>query len=68
MEPLNSQFNESPVGKSLRSLSEEEMAAIFGGSGMDVEVRSTPICGAGISFVASYLASAAFKCGKENKK
>ncbi|QDM44515.1 type 2 lantibiotic [Paenibacillus thiaminolyticus] len=64
---LNNQLEHSPVGKSLKSLSEEEMASIFGGNGMDVEVRSSLVCGAGISYVASYLASAAFKCGKKNK-
>ncbi|NGP58717.1 type 2 lantibiotic [Paenibacillus thiaminolyticus] len=65
---LNNQLEHSPVGKSLKSLSEEEMASIFGGDGMDVEVRSTLICGVGASFIGSYLASAAFKCGKKNKK
>ncbi|WP_242490986.1 lichenicidin A2 family type 2 lantibiotic [Priestia endophytica] len=57
----------SPVGRSLKNLSEEEMRSIFGGSGMDAEARSTLICGAGISLIGSYLASAAFKCGKDNK-
>jgi type 2 lantibiotic (TIGR03893 family) len=57
----------SPVGKSLKSLSKEEMEVIFGGSGSDVEPRSTVICGIGISFIGSYLGTAAFKCGKDNK-
>lgn len=57
----------SSVGRSLKNLSEEEMKSIFGGSGMDAEARSSLICGAGISYVGSYLASAAFKCGKDNK-
>ncbi|WP_055106631.1 lichenicidin A2 family type 2 lantibiotic [Paenibacillus ihumii] len=64
---MNNSLEQSPVGKSLKSLPKEEMAAIFGGTGMDAEVRSTLLCGMGISFVASYLASAAFKCGKDNK-
>jgi type 2 lantibiotic (TIGR03893 family) len=65
---LNNQNEYFPVGKSLKSLSDTEMNAIFGASGMDTEVRSTLLCTAGVSFIASYLASAHYKCGKENKK
>lgn len=65
---MNNQLEHSHVGKSLKNLSEEEMASIFGGDGIDVEVRSTLLCDVGASFIGSYLASVAFKCGKKNKK
>ncbi|KQS15997.1 hypothetical protein ASF99_12480 [Exiguobacterium sp. Leaf187] len=55
------------VGTSLKELSEEEMNEIFGGS-TDVDVRSSLVCSALLSFVGSYLASAGLKCGKDNKK
>ncbi|KSU47631.1 hypothetical protein AS033_15360 [Exiguobacterium indicum] len=55
------------VGTSLKELSEEEMNEIFGGS-TDVDVRSSLVCSALLTFVGSYLASAGLKCGKDNKK
>ncbi|MBF8153188.1 lichenicidin A2 family type 2 lantibiotic [Exiguobacterium sp. TBG-PICH-001] len=55
------------VGTSLKELSEEEMNEIFGGS-TDVDVRSSMVCSALLTFVGSYLASAGLKCGKDNKK
>ncbi|WCF07903.1 type 2 lantibiotic [Paenibacillus thiaminolyticus] len=62
---MNNQLEHSHVGKMLKGLSEEEMASIFGGDVMDVEVRSTLLRGVGASFIGSYLASAAFNCGKK---
>ncbi len=55
------------VGTSLKELSEEERNEIFGGS-TDVDVRSSLVCSALLTFVGSYLASAGLKCGKDNKK
>lgn len=55
------------VGTSLKELSEEEMNEIFGGSS-DVDVRSSLVCSALLTFVGSYLASAGLKCGKDGKK
>ncbi|MED1811065.1 lichenicidin A2 family type 2 lantibiotic [Bacillus subtilis] len=59
---------ETIIGISMKSLSREEMNNLFGGNGADADVRSTPICSAGISFIATYLGSAATNCGKDNKK
>ncbi|MDS3918862.1 lichenicidin A2 family type 2 lantibiotic [Staphylococcus hominis] len=56
------------VGKSMKELTQEEMESIYGGNGADAETRSTPVCTLGISFLGSYLGSAATKCGKANKK
>ncbi|NPC93162.1 type 2 lantibiotic [Bacillus sp. WMMC1349] len=59
----------SAIGSSLRELSISEMEKIYGSSGSrgQVEPNSTPICSFLISGVGSYLGSAAFKCGKDNK-
>lgn len=54
----------SSVGKSLKKLNRAEMEKIFGATGAEIQPRSTPLC----SFVASYLLSAKFKCGGDNKK
>ncbi|MGZ9815639.1 lichenicidin A2 family type 2 lantibiotic [Peribacillus simplex] len=59
---------ESPVGQSLKQISLDEMNVIYGGTGSDVDVRSSLVCTALASFIGSYLGSAAFKCGKDNKK
>lgn len=59
--------DKSVVGESLKGLSLEEMKLIYGGVD-SADPRSTVICSATISFIASYLGSAQTRCGKSNKK
>lgn len=56
---------DSSVGKSFKKLDKAEMERVFGatGSGSEVQPMTTPLA----SFVASYLLSAKFKCGGDNK-
>lgn len=58
-------MSEKYCGKSMKSMTEEEMRNIYGAHSEEQpnSVSATLI----ISFVGSYLASAAFKCGKDNK-
>lgn len=49
------------VGKSFHEMSDDEMREIVGGN--TVTPDSTPLAGATISFVVSWLGSAAAKCG-----
>lgn len=64
MDNLN-ELTTRTIGKSIKQLDLEEMHEIYGG--IDPNPRSTILCTAGASFIASYLASAAFNCGKDNK-
>lgn len=50
----------------MKEMSTEEMKSIYGVQ-YDVEPQSVSVTVV-TSFVASYLSSAAFKCGKDNKK
>lgn len=63
----NFNSNEKFCGKSLKSLSADEMSLIYGGTD-GADPRSTIICSATLSFIASYLGSAQTRCGKDNKK
>ncbi|WP_025149540.1 hypothetical protein [Bacillus sp. H1a] len=56
------------VGPSLKELDLQTIQSVYGGYGADVEPRSSLVCTALFSFVGSYLGSATFKCGKDNKK
>ncbi|MCE5173034.1 lichenicidin A2 family type 2 lantibiotic [Paenibacillus profundus] len=49
-----------PSGTSFQELSVEEMSNLYGAG--EVKPMSSLACGVLISFVGSYLASAAFKC------
>lgn len=60
-------MNNNIVGNSIKELTQKEMESIYGSNGANAETRSTPMCTLGISFLGSYLASAATKCGKDNK-
>lgn len=59
--------NDFVIGKSLKELSLEEMQLVYGGTD-GADPRSTIICSATLSFIASYLGSAQTRCGKDNKK
>jgi type 2 lantibiotic, SP_1948 family len=58
--------NDFVIGKSLKELSLEEMQLVYGGTD-GADPRSTIICSATLSFIASYLGSAQTRCGKYNK-
>ena len=61
-------MNEKYCGQSMKSMSIEEMQSIYGANSIEVEPQSLSLLSvASLSFVGSYLASAAFKCGKDNK-
>lgn len=49
--------NDFVIGKSLKELSLEEMQLVYGGTD-GADPRSTIICSATVSFIASYLGSA----------
>ncbi|PTJ62152.1 type 2 lantibiotic [Staphylococcus saprophyticus] len=61
--------SENLINSSIKELSNREMEELFVGS--EVELRGTPTIGIS-AFVTTvptgYTASAAFKCGKDNKK
>ncbi|QUX20063.1 type 2 lantibiotic (plasmid) [Staphylococcus haemolyticus] len=61
--------SENLINSSIKEFSSHDMEELFVGS--EVELRGTPTIGIA-SFVATiptgYTASAAFKCGKDNKK
>ncbi|MCU5256369.1 mersacidin family lantibiotic [Bacillus pacificus] len=57
-------ISEKTVGLSMKKLSKTEMEKIYGASGVDPRTTPSPLLA---SFVASYIASAEFKCGKDNK-
>ncbi len=58
---------DSIVGTSLKELSEDELMYVYGGNS-EVTPQSSLACSIFASFLSSYLASAAFKCGKDNKR
>lgn len=49
------------IGNSFHELSDEEMREIVGGN--TITPDSTPVAGATVSFVVSWLGSAVAKCG-----
>ncbi|EJR72618.1 type 2 lantibiotic, partial [Bacillus thuringiensis] len=49
---------------SMKKLDTTEMEKIYGASGVDPRTTPSPLLA---SFVASYIASAEFRCGKDNK-
>ncbi|MDR4439916.1 type 2 lantibiotic [Bacillus cereus] len=59
-----STLKENVVGLSMKKLDTTEMEKIYGASGVDPRTTPSPLLA---SFVASYIASAEFRCGKDNK-
>ncbi|EKS7869227.1 MULTISPECIES: lichenicidin A2 family type 2 lantibiotic [Bacillus cereus group] len=57
-------ISEKSVGLSMKKLDTTEMEKIYGASGVDPRTTPSPLLA---SFVASYIASAEFRCGKDNK-
>ncbi|MCU5237390.1 mersacidin family lantibiotic [Bacillus cereus] len=57
-------ISEKSVGLSMKKLDTTEMEKIYGASGVDTRTTPSPLLA---SFVASYIASAEFRCGKDNK-
>ena len=57
-------ISEKSVGLSMKKLDTTEMEKIYGASGVDPRTPPSPLLA---SFVASYIASAEFRCGKDNK-
>ena len=57
-------ISEKSVGLSMKKLDTTEMEKIYGASGVDPRTTPSPLLA---SFVASYIASAQFRCGKDNK-
>lgn len=59
--------NDFVIGKSLKELSLEEMQLVYGGTD-GADPRSTIICSATLSFIASYLGSAQTRCGQRQQE
>ncbi|WP_142323754.1 lichenicidin A2 family type 2 lantibiotic, partial [Bacillus thuringiensis] len=55
-------ISEKSVGLSMKKLDTTEMEKIYGASGVDPRTTPSPLLA---SFVASYIASAEFRCGKD---
>ena len=57
-------ISEKSVCLSMKKLDTTEMEKIYGASGVDPRTTPSPLLA---SFVASYIASAQYRCGKDNK-
>lgn len=64
----NVSISEEIVGRSVKDFNDTELAELCNSDSLHAEIRTTVPCSALYSFVASYLASAQTKCGKDNKK